>query len=156
MSDGFFPANPEPGPRPFATDCLPRLVLEPAMAGTGLFDGAWWPRSNEIEAELPDLITALGAHLGRIRRVALDAGFWDGVPRSIIVNGDLVRIGWVAASAGTISLSLGILDHRLLLVVPPETPRSTAAAAMAGAATTGNHTPAADLLNSGGDGCIEC
>ncbi|MBS2545629.1 hypothetical protein KGQ19_01980 [Catenulispora sp. NL8] len=158
MTDSFFPVRPlpGPGPRPFATDCLPRLVLEPAMTGTGLFDGAWWPRSSDIAAELPDLITALGAHLGRIRRVALDTGFWDSVPRSIIVNGDLVRIGWPAASAGTISLSVGILDHRLLLVVPPETARSTAAAAMAGAATTGNHTPAAELLSWDGNGSFGC
>jgi hypothetical protein len=146
MSEHLFPATPEPGPRPFATDCLPRLVLESTMAGTGLFDGAWWPRSYALAAELPDLITALRAHLGRIRRVAVDTAFWEDVPRSITVNGETIRIGSLAASAETISLRLGILDQRLLLVVPPETARRTASAAMAYAAMTGNHTPAGELL----------
>ncbi|NUR61398.1 MAG: hypothetical protein HOV87_22460 [Catenulispora sp.] len=123
-------------------------MLEPTMAGTGLFDGAWWPRTYDIAAELPDLITAFGAHVGRIRRVALDTAAWQDRPRFITVNGDVVRIGWLAASPGTISLSLGIQDHRLLLVVPPETPWATASAAMACAAATGNRTPAGELLNS--------
>ncbi|GAA2021571.1 hypothetical protein GCM10009839_18340 [Catenulispora yoronensis] len=148
MSERYFPAEPGPEAEPehFATDCLPRLVIEPTMAGTGLFDGAWWPRSHDIETELPDLITAFAAHVGRIRRVAVDIAAWLDTPRLITVNGDVVRIGWLAASPGTISLSLGILDHRLLLVVPPETDASAAAAAMACAATTGNRTPAGELL----------
>lgn len=152
MSEHFFPATPEPGPRHFASDCLPRLALEPTMAGTGLFDGAWWPRSYDLPAELPDLITALSAHLGQIRRVALDTAPWEGVPRSITVNGETIRIGWLTASAETISLRLGILDQRLLLVIPPRTAGHTAAAAMACAATTGNHTPAGELLRQGGVG----
>lgn len=150
MSEHFFPATPEPEPEPeprhFASDCLPRLALEPTMAGTGLFDGAWWPRSYDLAAELPDLITALSAHLGQIRRIALDTESWEDVPRSITVNGEIIRIGWLAASAETISLRLGILDQRLLLVIPPRTAGRTAAAAMACAATTGNHTPAGELL----------
>lgn len=142
----------QPGRPHFGTDCLPRLVLEPTMGGAGLFDGAWWPRSNDIEAELPDLITALTVHLGRIRRVALDTQAWGGVPRSVTVNGDTVKIGCLAASVGTIALSHGIQDHRLFLVVPPETAWHTAAAAMAVAAMTGNRTPAGELLDAVGSG----
>lgn len=137
----LLPASPEPrSPR------LPRLALEPTMAHDGLFDGAWWPRSRDIAAELPDLITALTLHLGRVLRVALDAEGWDDAPRSVTVHADAVRIGWFASSPGTISLSCGLQDHCLLLVVPPETSSRTAAAAMAGAAESGNHTPAAELL----------
>ena len=140
------PATPEPGPQPAGIASLPRLVLEAPMSASGLFDGAWWPRSHDITAELPDLITALSAHLGRIRRVALDTAAWADVPRSLTVNGDMVKIACLPTSAGTISLSLGIQDHLLLLVVPPETAWRTAAAAMAGAAATGNHTPAGELV----------
>ncbi|GAA2011661.1 hypothetical protein GCM10009839_02300 [Catenulispora yoronensis] len=146
MSKRFFPTTPEPGWQYFAYGSLPRLALEPTMAGTGLFDGAWWPRSYEAAAELPGLITALGVHLGRIRRVALETAVWADAPRSITVNRDIIRIGWLAASAGTISISLGIHEQRLLLVVPPETDLRTAASAMECAATTGNHTPADELL----------
>jgi hypothetical protein len=40
-----------------AADQMPRLLLEPTMARGGLFDGAWWPHSHDVRAELPDLIT---------------------------------------------------------------------------------------------------
>ncbi|MEV6210399.1 DUF5994 family protein [Kitasatospora sp. NPDC051914] len=125
---------------------LPRLVLEPTMSREGVFDGAWWPRSNHVLAELPDLITALGAHLGRIIRAGLDTSAWDGVPQSVVANGLAVRINWFAGSDATISLTRGFQDHFLLLVVPPGTAPGTAASAMARASATGNHTPAAELL----------
>ena len=108
----LLPASLEP--RPGRLALLPRLTLEPAMVCDGLFDGAWWPRSRDIAAELPDLITALGAHLGCILRVALDAAAWDDVPRSVTVKAEAVRIGRFASSPGTISLSCGL----------PRTPQS--------------------------------
>lgn len=157
MSKYFFSfATWQPGQPPFGTDSLPRLALEPTMSGDGLFDGAWWPRSHDIVLELPDLITALSLRLGRIRRVALDTAAWEEVPRSVTANGDTVRIGWLATSTGTITLSRGIHDHRILLVVPPRTAWRTAAAAMAVAATPGNHTPADELLGVEGDSSSPC
>lgn len=140
----------QPGQPPFRAGCLPRLALEPTMSGSGLFDGAWWPRSNDISLELPDLITALSLQLGRIRRVALDTAAWGEVPRSIAANGDTVRIGCLAASTGTITLSCGLHEHHILLVVPPTTAWHTAATAMAVAAMTGNRTPADVLLGFDG------
>ncbi|MFC5665896.1 DUF5994 family protein [Kitasatospora misakiensis] len=125
---------------------LPRLVLEPTMSRDGIFDGAWWPRSNDVAAELPDLLTALGAHVGRILRVGLDTSAWAGVPRSVAANGLTIRINRFAGSDETISVTRGFQDHFLLLVVPPGTDPATAASAMAGASATGNHTPAAELL----------
>ncbi|MFB7615646.1 DUF5994 family protein [Kitasatospora sp. NPDC056181] len=125
---------------------LPRLELEPTMSREGVFDGAWWPRSNHVATELPDLITALGAHFGRIVRVGLDTSAWDVVPRSVAANGLVIRINWFAGSDATISVTRGFQDHFLLLVVPPGTAPATAASAMAGASATGNHTPAVELL----------
>ncbi|MER5352042.1 DUF5994 family protein [Kitasatospora sp. NPDC002551] len=125
---------------------MPRLELEPTMAREGVFDGAWWPRSNHVLAELPDLVTALGAHLGRIVRVGLDTSAWDGVPGAVAANGLVIRINRFAGSGATISVTRGLQDHFLLLVVPPGTDPATAASAMAGASRTGNHTPAAELL----------
>lgn len=152
MSKYFFSfATWRPGQPHFGTDALPRLALEPTMSGTGLFDGAWWPRSDNVALELPDLITALSLRLGRIRRVALDTAAWGAVPRSVTANGDTIRIGWLATSTGTIALSRGIRDHHILLVVPPKTAWHIAAAAMGVAATTGNHTPAEELLGAEGD-----
>ncbi|GAA2739218.1 hypothetical protein GCM10010440_01190 [Kitasatospora cinereorecta] len=125
---------------------LPRLALEPTMSREGVFDGAWWPRTTDLVAELPDLITALGAHLGRIVRVGLDTPAWDDVPRSVVVQGVMIRINWFGGSDATISITRGFQDHFLLLVVPPGTLPTTAVSAMAGASATGNRTPAAELL----------
>lgn len=125
---------------------LPRLVLEPALSQTGVFDGAWWPRSNHVLAELPDLITALTAHVGRIVRVGLDTEAWDDVPRSVTVDGRVIRISWFPGGDRTISLSLGFQNHFLLLVVPPETGAGAARTAMAEAAGRDNCATAAELL----------
>ncbi|WP_370091687.1 DUF5994 family protein [Streptacidiphilus sp. MAP12-20] len=125
---------------------LPRLALDPTMSRTGMFDGAWWPRSNDVHAELPDLITALDAHLGRILRVGLASAAWHDIPRDVTVNGLVVRIGRISGSEETISLTRGFQDHFLLLVVPPDTDPLTAALAMAGAAAAGNRSSAAELL----------
>ena len=42
-----------------------RLQLDPTMAGTGVVDGGWWPRSRDPDAELPSLIAGLDASSGR-------------------------------------------------------------------------------------------
>jgi hypothetical protein len=78
------------GIRPLAAPgLLPDAIHRPAERGTVLLrlqttpsregnrDGAWWPRSRDIGAELPDLIHVLTEHLGPITRVGLDATAWD-------------------------------------------------------------------------------
>ena len=145
------PKPPESESQSDETDCLPRLLLEPTMSRTGLFDGAWWPRSRDVMAELPDLITALSAYLGHIPRVALDTSAWDDVPRSVTVNGCTVKIGRFTTTTGTITISRSMQDHFLLLVVPPDASPQSALSAMTGATETGNHTPADELLLSAAD-----
>lgn len=124
----------------------PRLSLEATLSRDGMFDGAWWPRSRDIRAELPGLITALTAHLGPIARVGLDTGAWDDVPRVLMIDGLAVRVGRFSASDDTISVTRGLQDHFLLLVVPPWADPDEAATAMAAAARTGNRGTAAQLL----------
>ncbi|WP_373311846.1 DUF5994 family protein [Streptomyces aurantiogriseus] len=34
------------------------------MEAHGCFDGAWWPRSRDLESQLPGLLTALTARPG--------------------------------------------------------------------------------------------
>ncbi|MFB7467716.1 DUF5994 family protein [Streptomyces sp. NPDC056224] len=50
-----------------------RLRLETTPSWEGLLDGAWWPRTRDIEAELPALIGVVTEHLGPITRVGMDA-----------------------------------------------------------------------------------
>ncbi|MFJ3308587.1 DUF5994 family protein [Streptomyces sp. NPDC086549] len=56
------------------------LRLETTHSREGNLDGAWWPRSRDIGAELPDLLHVLTGHLGPVTRVGLDATAWDGLP----------------------------------------------------------------------------
>ncbi|WP_152648548.1 DUF5994 family protein [Streptacidiphilus anmyonensis] len=125
---------------------LPRLMLEATMSRTGMFDGAWWPRSRRLQAELPDLITALTAHTGSVLRVGLDTVAWDEVPRTVTVDGRVIRISWFPGCDWTVSLTCGFQDHFLLLVVPPATDADTASAAMARASMRGNRRSSAQLL----------
>ncbi|MDH6133932.1 hypothetical protein P3T37_003331 [Kitasatospora sp. MAA4] len=124
----------------------PRLSLEPTLTRAGMFDGAWWPRSRDVEAELPCLITALTAHLGHISRVGLDTSGWDDIPRCLTVDGLAIRIGRFSAGADTVSVTRSLDDHFLLLVVPPWATATEAATAMTAAARPGNRATAAQLL----------
>ncbi len=44
----------------------PRLRLKPKAPSTGHVDGAWWPHSDDLAAELPDLLAVLSVRLGPI------------------------------------------------------------------------------------------
>jgi len=46
------------------------MKLKPKAPATGYVDGAWWPRSRNLSAELPALQAVLAVRLGRIRRVS--------------------------------------------------------------------------------------
>ncbi|WP_157984939.1 DUF5994 family protein [Lentzea terrae] len=39
-------------------------------------DGAWWPRSSDLAAELPPLIAALAGRLGRATQVTFNLTAW--------------------------------------------------------------------------------
>lgn len=145
------PMDLSPYPPPLRVDALgapllPRLLLEATLSRTGMFDGAWWPRSRQVRVELPDLVTALTAHLGSVLRVGLDSVAWDEVPRTVTVDGRAIRISWFPGCDWTISLTRGFQDHFLLLVVPPDTDADTASSAMARASIRGNHRTSAQLL----------
>ncbi|OBA56702.1 hypothetical protein A5780_23895 [Nocardia sp. 852002-20019_SCH5090214] len=55
----------------------PRLRLRPRGDGTGRVDGVWWPRTQDLAAELPGLLTVLRPHLGPVRRVVYDPTGWS-------------------------------------------------------------------------------
>lgn len=125
--------------RPDAARPPARLTMDPELSQRGMLDGAWWPRSRQTATELADLIALLSTRLGPIRRVTLKADEWDNNPRRLAVAGRIVRLGWFR-SALQASVSVTTLDHGRfeLLVVPPNTPRTQALAAMRAAADSAN------------------
>lgn len=112
----------------------------------GILDGAWWPRSRDVAAELPGLITALTERLGPITRIGLDSAAWDRLPTRITVDERTVHIDSFAVGDGTALVTRGDQDLFALLVVPPETPVEAARAAMAEAVQAGNPKQARQIL----------
>ncbi|MCT9084035.1 DUF5994 family protein, partial [Streptomyces fulvoviolaceus] len=126
--------------------------LETTHDRRGVLDGAWWPRSRDISAELPALITALTEHLGPITRVGLDAEAWDALPTRLVVEDRVVRIDSFPVGDDTVLITRGDQDHFSLLVVPPQTAPDAARAAMAEAVRADNLTQAEQILIDTGTG----
>ncbi|MEV6203316.1 DUF5994 family protein [Streptomyces sp. NPDC051771] len=116
-----------------------RLALTPKTSLAGLLDGAWWPRSHELAAELPSLVEALEERWGRITRITANPAPWPAVPYTVPVRGHTVHVGWFTEQAPERMILLSYSLHRCdLLVVPPETEPASAARLMAAASAPGN------------------
>ncbi|MFI7408466.1 DUF5994 family protein [Streptomyces sp. NPDC049627] len=122
------------------------LRMETTHDRRGLLDGAWWPRSRDVAAELPGLISALAEHLGPIARAGLDSAAWDGLPTRLVVDGQVVHIDASSVGDDTVLVTRGDLDLFSLLVVPPDTPPGAARAAMAQAVRADNVKGAGRIL----------
>lgn len=149
MADADIPRIPQ---------LLPDAVHHAVKPGTALvrlvttetreqvLDGAWWPRSRDIGAELPSLITALTAHLGPVLRIGLDAGAWEELPTRLVIDDRVVHVDSFPVGDDTVLVTRGDQDHFSLLVVPPHATPEAARAAMARAVQVGNVTRAEQIL----------
>ncbi|MFI9828102.1 DUF5994 family protein [Streptomyces sp. NPDC051913] len=126
--------------------------LETTHERQGSLDGAWWPRSRDVTAELPALITALTEYLGPITRVGLDADAWEQLPTRMTVDGRVVRIDSSAVGDDTVLVTRGEQDLFSLLVVPPHATPEAARAAMTEAVRADSATRAGQILIDTGTG----
>lgn len=119
VTGSFAAGAPAGGSRTYRMPAA-RLRLIP-NAGHGLLDGAWWPRSDVLELELPALLAALGPGLGTVTRVTVDTAAWPDVPRTVMAPGHVIEVALsgVVAEAHAIMLDCGAAGRRELLVVPP-------------------------------------
>jgi hypothetical protein len=129
----------------------PRLSLKPLSATpVGYVDGAWWPRSDDLAAELPPLLAALTERLGHVERVSYHLGDWTAVPRRIGSGDRTVHLGgYRLQGAGTVDVS-GTTRGVTLLVVPPGTDRAAAERALAAAGRPDDTERVAALLQGTG------
>jgi len=106
-----------------------RMSLAPVGSAPALLDGAWWPRSRDLGAELPSLTAVLDPLWGRITRVTVNPTHWPVVPRKVPVAGHVVKVGWFLAEQDPHELLLLSyhVGHWNLLVVPPRTDPVSAA-----------------------------
>jgi hypothetical protein len=128
------------------------LRLETTESRKGVLDGAWWPRSRDIGAELPVLLSALVAHLGPVSRVGLDAAVWEGLPTRIVVDDHVVRVDSFPVGDDTVLITRGDRDIFSLLVVPPDAAPDAARSAMAQAVRVDNVSDAEQILIDTGSG----
>jgi Family of unknown function (DUF5994) len=130
----------------------PRLRLKPKAPASGYVDGAWWPHSDDLAAELPDLLSVLSVRLGPIGRVLYNFNDWATAPAKFATGGRTVRLdGYHLQPANTVEV-LGLnRDKTVLLVVSPHADPDQAHAIMMTAAGPSNATTVASLLVASGE-----
>ena len=125
----------------------PRLRLKPKAPLSGYVDGAWWPHSEDLTAELPDLLSVLSVRLGPIGRVIYNLNEWAKPPTKFATGGRTVRLdGYRLQPVNTIEV-LGFNRNKLvLLVVSPHADPDQAHAIMMAAAGPNNASTVESLL----------
>ncbi|WP_415924010.1 DUF5994 family protein [Streptomyces sp. ID05-47C] len=124
------------------------MSLTPKTTLAGQLDGAWWPRSRDLAAELPALADALDGRWGRITRVLVNPGPWPVVPHKVAVTGHVLHVGRFTEQDPDKIILLSYTTGRCdLLVIPPETEPASAARLMAAAALPGSVLTAGSLMS---------
>src|SRR5690242_18913854 len=136
-----------PGP-----ENTPRLRLKRKAPCSGYVDGAWWPHSDDLTAELPDLIAVLSVRLGPIGRVIYNFSEWAKAPRKFAAEGRMVRLdGYRLQPVSTVEV-VGINSKKVvLLVVSPDADPDQAHAMMMTTASPNNALTVASLLTVSAD-----
>ena len=133
---------------PTRPEHTPRLRLKPRASHTGFVDGAWWPHSDQLIAELPDLLAVLAVRLGPVDRVLYKVGDWATAPADFVVAGHgAVRLeGHRLQPPNTIEVLGRDGNRTVLLVVPPHTGPDSAHATLMAAAAPDNESTVDRLL----------
>lgn len=133
--------NPQP------LEHIPRLRLKPDATHTGYVDGAWWPRGDDLETEIPGLCALLAERIGPVDRVLYKVGDWMKAPAKITVAGHPVHLDGYRLQPPNTAEVLGLNGGRIvLLVVPPHTDPDRAHATMTAAAAPEDNSTADVLL----------
>ncbi len=125
----------------------PRLRLKSKAPKSGYVDGAWWPRTDDLTAELPDLFAVLSVRLGRIDRVLFNLEEWARPPAKVTLDGWTVHLdGYRHQPANSIEVHGLNRSTITLLVVPPHSEPDDAHDTMMAAAGRANTSTIDDLL----------
>ena len=125
----------------------PRLRLKPKGSTDGHVDGAWWPHSEDLPTELPDLLAVLSVRLGQIDRVTYNFADWSTAPSTMTAGDDTVGLrGYYQQPVNTIQV-VGDSAKLVLLVVPSRSDSDNAHTIMMSAAAPDNTSTVDELLN---------
>jgi hypothetical protein len=104
-----------------------RLALCDRLPGRGGVDGAWWPKSDDLRTELPDLVAVLGLLIGPVHRIVYDPSRWPHAPSRIIRGAAPISVDpYALVSSDTIYL-VGTHMRKALLFVLPQSSHEDAA-----------------------------
>ena len=99
----------------------PRLAFCSRSAGRGGVDGAWWPISNDLGAQLPDLVAVVGSMIGEVRRVVYDPSIWPPTARRVIRRGVAISVDpYALVTSQTLYLIGTHSRDAVLYVIPPK------------------------------------
>ncbi|MDQ0992106.1 DUF5994 family protein [Streptomyces sp. V3I7] len=132
---------------------LPRLSLTPD-GSHGPLDGAWWPRCDALELELPALVGSLDPAVGTVTRVTVDTASWPNAPQTVMAPGHVIEVSLtdLPSEAHAITLECGTIGRWELLVIPPDEPAGAAAHLLTAAADPENPLSAPRILALTEDG----
>jgi hypothetical protein len=127
----------------------PRLKLKPKAPQSGYVDGAWWPHSADLIAELPDLLSVLSVRLGPIGRVIYNVNEWGPAPAKFATGGRTVRLdGYRLQPVHTVE-AIGFNHNKIvLLVISPQADPDQAHAILMTAAGPDNALTVEGLLKT--------
>ncbi|HVV08578.1 DUF5994 family protein [Amycolatopsis sp.] len=135
-------------PSPATSIATPtRSRLKAQAPTTGFVDGAWWPASRDLAAELPELLAALADRPGRIERVTYNLTEWEAAGSRLKIDGQVVRLeGFRSQHPDTVTVTGQGWQRLTLFVVPPETGPAAANDAMTTASQRGNGDTVEELV----------
>ena len=132
---------------PAPPEHTPRLRLKPKVPHTGYVDGAWWPHSDDLTAEIADLLAGLSVRLGPIDRVLYKLNDWAKAPTELATGGHAVRLDGNGLQPPNTVEVLGLNRNKIvLLVVPPHIDPDRAHATMMAAAAPDDDSTVDGLL----------
>jgi hypothetical protein len=111
--------------------------------------GAWWPRSTRLAAELPSLLEALSLRLDVIDRVRYHQNDWSPTPPSLKLETGEVILESSQDSPNVITVFGPKFGRLALMLVPPYTDAADAYTAMTTAASVGDASTPEQLLGIG-------
>ena len=122
--------------------------MKPDASAPGFVDGAWWPGSRDLAAELPAVVAELSTRLGPVERVAYNLDAWPVTPRKIRIGGAVVRMAGFRSLDADIVQMIGAQRRLTLLVVPPDTEQQAALDVLTAAGQVGNPDEVEALLHA--------
>jgi hypothetical protein len=132
----------------YATEC--RISFRQPVNRFGSVDAGWWPRSNDLTAELPALLDVLWTAGRDMRQVIYNTDSWAAAPRHVIIEGHRVRLDGNHQQDPLVLVLIdpGVNDSARLLVVPFDTDPAIAERLLRLASEPGNTRTARQLIDT--------